>query len=343
MPPRKRAKKAVELLTVTFPRFGTLTGTVLGEEDNDGEHLIIVRWSQPLDGGDKRWDWKVPAGESYLVKHPADSPAALSEIFEPPHPKSNEYNLLTEEPAGCRFLVPTIELDDETTYYLGERLDENRWWVTKKRLTDPAMIGDHGYAPYIPSYPAALYMLVCSQVQQAMHGESFGECTIVGQLAFEMNDRFVRHASGRPVNRQHDIACNELKAIEFAVAEVKRQLQTKGSPYDALWGMLLLFSDEGECAFEGVWEDDFSHFGEPHPPLVKACSGIALVTAAVLFDAKVIEEASSRLAKCPEAVLKLLPPLDRKFESAGAGVGTWKDKKACTAWRTLLAQAKAEA
>ena len=103
--------------------------------------------------------------------------------------------------------------------------------MTKKRLTDPAMIGDHGYAPYIPSYPAALYMLVCSQVQQAMHGESFGECTIVGQLAFEMNDRFVRHASGRPVNRQHDIACNELCGrTTFPILESRTRRSSRLAP-----------------------------------------------------------------------------------------------------------------
>ena len=107
--------------------------------------------------------------------------------------------------------------------------------------------------------------------------------------------------------------------------------------------MLLLFADEGECALEGVWEHDFSYWDEPYRPLVKACSGIALVAAAVLSDEKAIDEASSRMANCPEAVLKLLPSLDRKFEGARSGVGTWTDKKACTAWRKLLAQAKKEA
>ena len=53
-----------------------------------------------------------------------------------------------------------------------------------------------------------------------------------------------------------------------------------------------------------------------------------------------MDEASARIANCPMAVLKLLPPLDRKFEMAEAGPGTWKDKKAREAWRKLLAQAR---
>lgn len=356
MPPTKRAKKTDETagatkkrgkktdettsaeLTVTFPRFGTLTGTVLSEEDNHGENLIVVRWTQPPDGGDKRWDWKVPPGESYVVKHTADSQAALSDMLKPPHPRSNQYNLLSESPADCRLLVPSVELDSETTFYLGEPLDSERWWVTKRRLMDPPNIGDHGYAPDIPSYPAALYMLVGSQVRHAMYGYGFAQCTFVSHRAFDMNDAFVRHANSRPVNRQNDIARNELATMSYAVAEVRRH-----GTYDALWALLLLFAGEAECALQGVWEDDFSYGESPYAPLVKACSGIALVASAVLSDKEAIDEASTRLADCPGGVLKLLPPLDRKFEEAGAGADTWKDKKAREAWRKLLVLAQPQA
>ena len=203
---------------------------------------------------------------------------------------------------------------------------------------DPANIGDHGYAPYIPSYPAALYMLVGSQVRHAMYGYGFAQCTFVSHRAFDMNDAFVRHANSRPVNRQIDIARNELATTSYAVAEVRRH-----GTYDALWALLLLFADEAECALQGVWEDDFSYGEAPYAPLVKACSGIALVASAVLSDKEAIDEASSRLADCPGAVLKLLPPLDRKFEQAGAGADTWKDKKAREAWRKLLVLAQPQA
>ena len=221
---RKRKRRANPDLVAVFPNFGKLHGVMVGEEKVDGQRLFLVRWTVPPDGRNDL-DWKVPRDEEYVVKHCADSREALAAKFVAPT-QPGKFSLLTEPPPGCRWLMPRVDVSDsETKWFLGSELCSERGWVTNERLRDVDLIGEHGYAPYLPSYPTALMLLIHAEVTSSMHNcpEKFAACNFVSHRAFQFNDSFVRKY--KPGASQSGNIAAEHRAIDFALAKVRRQLQ----------------------------------------------------------------------------------------------------------------------
>ena len=345
---RQRAPQTYELY-VTFPRFGSLEGTVIAEE----EDLFTVRWRVPDSAAAVSLDWKLPAGETYLLKHTASSRTLLATKFATPDPDPDSLSFLLPPPPGCRLLVPYVAPDNggEACYYCGPGFDNGRWWCTRKRLLDPDMIGEHGYSPHDPSYPAALYILLHCEVESSLYGTEFTWVVpgYVSDAAFSINDELLRGVETH----------GDLGALEQGVTKVKHALdhwaaaprsytmdnlegvaaRWRGA-YDALWALVLLLGAEHEASLQGCYRMSWVEHGDCKRKETIATS-IALVAEKVLCD----PNAAWTWGGVPGrdggvGLLMHIRAVDSNFRDARVDAASWKSKKARDAWAKVMSDAE---